>query len=96
MVRIVKTTTLYTLIIRPDQTFEIKIDGESVKNGTLLEDFAPSVNPEKEISDPKDKKPDDWVDVARIPDPEASKPEDWDESAPYEIVDEEATKPGDW
>ncbi|KAI9765117.1 MAG: hypothetical protein M1840_007824 [Geoglossum simile] len=96
MARIVKTTTLYTLIIRPDQTFEIKIDGESVKNGTLLEDFTPSVNPEKEISDPKDEKPDDWVDVPRIPDPEATKPEDWDESAPYEIVDEEATKPDDW
>ncbi|KAH0544207.1 hypothetical protein FGG08_001652 [Glutinoglossum americanum] len=94
--RIVKTTTLYTLIVRPDQTFEIKIDGTSAKNGTLLEDFTPPVNPEKEISDPKDTKPDDWVDVSRIPDPEATKPEDWDESAPYEIVDEEATKPDDW
>ncbi|KAF2187816.1 calreticulin precursor [Zopfia rhizophila CBS 207.26] len=96
MARIVKTSTLYTLIVKPDNSFEIKIDGESIRNGTLLEDFTPSVNPEKEIDDPKDKKPDDWVDDARIPDPEAKKPDDWDEDAPFEIVDEEAKKPHDW
>ncbi len=94
--RIVKTSTLYTLIVNPDNTFEIKIDGESSKKGSLLEDFTPAVNPEKEIDDPKDSKPDDWVDDARIADPEASKPEDWDEDAPFEIPDEEATKPEDW
>ncbi|KAF2753240.1 calreticulin precursor, partial [Pseudovirgaria hyperparasitica] len=94
--KIVKTTSLYTLYVKPDQSFQILIDGESVKNGTLLEDFKPSVNPEKEIDDPKDSKPDTWVDEARIPDPEATKPEDWDEEAPYEIVDEEAEKPEDW
>lgn len=96
MARIVKTTSLYTLIVNPNQTFTIKIDGEEIKTGSLLEDFTPSVNPEKEIDDPKDTKPKDWVDEARIPDPEAVKPEDWDEDAPYEIVDEEATKPDDW
>ncbi|KAL1603861.1 hypothetical protein SLS60_005453 [Paraconiothyrium brasiliense] len=96
MARIVKTTSLYTLIVKPDNSFEIKIDGESIRNGTLLEDFSPSVNPEKEIDDPEDKKPEDWVDEARIADPEATKPEDWDEDAPFEIVDEEATKPDDW
>jgi calnexin len=96
MARIVKTTSLYTLIVRPDNDFEIKIDGESIRNGTLLEDFSPSVNPEKEIDDPKDTKPDTWVDEARIADPEAKKPEDWDEDAPFEIVDEEAVKPENW
>ncbi|KAI9802201.1 MAG: hypothetical protein M1825_002921 [Sarcosagium campestre] len=94
--RITKTTALYTLIVNPDQTYEIKVDGDRVKNGTLLSDFTPPVNPEKEIDDPKDKKPEDWVDAARIPDPDATKPEDWDEDAPFEIVDEEATKPDDW
>ncbi|KAF2009829.1 calnexin-like protein [Aaosphaeria arxii CBS 175.79] len=94
--RIVKTSSLYTLIVKPDNTFEIKIDGESIRNGTLHEDFSPSVNPEKEIDDVNDKKPEDWVDEARIADPEAKKPEDWDEEAPFEIVDEEATKPDDW
>jgi len=89
-------THLYTLIIKPDQTFEVKIDGESKKSGSLLEDFAPAFNPEKEIDDPKDSKPDTWVDEAKIQDPEAAKPEDWDEDAPFEIIDEAAEKPEDW
>ncbi|RAL17177.1 calnexin [Aspergillus homomorphus CBS 101889] len=91
-----KVTSLYTLIVRPDQTFSILIDGEEAKSGNLLEDFNPPVNPEKEIDDPKDKKPADWVDESKIPDSEATKPEDWDEEAPYEIVDEDAEKPEDW
>ncbi|OJD35143.1 calnexin precursor [Diplodia corticola] len=94
--RISKTSALYTLIVKPDQTFEIKINGESIRNGTLLEDFTPAVNPAEEIDDPNDSKPEDWVDQAKIADPEATKPEDWDEDAPYEIVDEEAEKPEDW
>ncbi|KAK5124290.1 hypothetical protein LTR85_001993 [Meristemomyces frigidus] len=94
--RITKTTSLYTLIVKPDQTFEIKIDGDSVKSGSLLEDFTPAVNPDAEIDDPKDEKPEDWVEESRIADPEAKKPEDWDEDAPFEVVDEEAEKPADW
>ncbi|KAK0618365.1 Calreticulin family-domain-containing protein [Bombardia bombarda] len=94
--KIAKTTELYTLIVHPNNTFVIQQNGEQVKEGSLLEDFTPAVNPPKEIDDPKDKKPDDWVDEARIADPEATKPEDWDEDAPYEIVDEEATQPEDW
>ncbi|KAL2358161.1 calnexin [Cryomyces antarcticus] len=96
MARITRSTSLYTLIVKPDQTFEIKIDGESIRNGSLLEDFTPAVNPDKEIDDPDEKKPADWVEEARIADPEATKPEDWDEEAPFEIVDEDATKPDDW
>lgn len=96
MAKITKQTTLYTLIVKPDQTFEIRIDGTEVKKGSLLEDFDPSVNPEMEIDDVNDKKPDDWVDEAKITDPDAKKPDDWDEDAPYEIADEEAKKPDDW
>ena len=62
--RISKLSTLYTLIVRPDQTYEIKINDESVKSGSLLEDFNPAVNPPEEIDDPNDLKPEDWVDVA--------------------------------
>jgi calnexin len=91
-----KLTTLYTLIVHPNNTFFINIDGEEQRTGSLLEDFAPTVNPPKEIDDPDDKKPEDWVDEARIPDPDAKKPEDWDEDAPFEIPDDEATKPKDW
>ncbi|KAH7329003.1 Calreticulin family-domain-containing protein [Stachybotrys elegans] len=94
--KIVKTTELYTLIVHPDNTYVIKQNGEEVKTGSLLEDFSPPVNPDAEIDDPTDSKPEDWVDASRIPDPEATKPEDWDEDAPFEIVDEEAAMPEDW
>jgi len=96
MARITKQSSLYTLIIKPDQTYEIKVDGEQVRQGSLLEDFLPAVNPAEEIDDPNDTKPADWVEDAKIADPDATKPEDWDEDAPYEIVDEEAEKPADW
>ena len=96
LAKIPKTTELYTLIVHPNNTFAIKQNNEEVKTGSLLEDFTPAVNPPAEIDDPKDSKPDDWVDEARIPDPEAKKPEDWDEDAPFEILDDEAEKPEDW
>ena len=49
-----KLTTLYTLIVRPDQTFSILINNESIKEGSLLKDFEPVVNPPEEIEDPAD------------------------------------------
>ncbi|GAA5935602.1 calnexin [Sporobolomyces koalae] len=92
-----KTTALYTLIVRPeDQSYEIKINDESVKKGSLLEDFTPSVNPSKEIDDPEDVKPSDWVENPKISDPDAVKPADWDEDAPSSIEDPDATQPEDW
>ncbi|KXN85686.1 hypothetical protein AN958_10869 [Leucoagaricus sp. SymC.cos] len=91
-----KFTNLYTLIVHPNNTYNVLINGESDKTGSLLEDFEPAVNPPKEIDDPDDKKPEDWVDEAKITDPEATKPGDWDEDAPYEISDEDAQKPEDW
>ena len=95
--KIVKTTELYTLIVNSsDNTYTIKVNNEEIKTGSLFEDFTPPVNPEKEIDDPKDSKPDTWVDTARVPDPEATKPEDWDEEAPFEVIDEEAEIPEDW
>ncbi|KAI0478731.1 Calreticulin family-domain-containing protein [Xylariaceae sp. FL0804] len=91
-----KKSELYTLIVHSNNTYAVQKSGETVSEGSLFEKFTPAVNPEKEIDDPKDTKPEDWVDQARIPDPDAKKPEDWDEDAPYEIVDEEATMPEDW
>jgi calnexin len=89
-------THLYKLVVRPDNTFEIFIDEESVRSGSLLQDFNPPVNPPKEIDDPEDKKPADWVDEAKIPDPQATKPDDWDESEPKDIEDMDAVKPAEW
>ncbi|KAI8869943.1 Calreticulin/calnexin, partial [Ramicandelaber brevisporus] len=96
MAILTRLSNLYTLIVRPDNSFEILINMEQVANGTLHDSFEPSVNPPKEIDDPKDKKPLDWVDAAKIPDPTAVKPADWDETAPYEIPDTDAKMPEDW
>jgi len=91
-----KLTNLYTLILHPNNTYNVLVNGESTKTGDLLTDFAPPFNPPKEIDDVNDKKPEDWVDQDKIPDPDATKPEDWDEDAPYEIIDEDAVKPEGW
>ncbi len=55
-------THLYTLEVRKDNSVFLYIDRELVKNGTLLSSFKPPVNPPKEIDDPTDSKPADWVD----------------------------------
>lgn len=57
----------------PNNTYDVLFNGESHNLGNFLEDFTPAVNPPKEIDDPEDKKPEDWVDVKRIPDPDATK-----------------------
>merc|ERR1719376_420636 len=44
--------------------------------------------------DPEAKKPDDWVDQAKLDDPEDVKPEDWDKAE--HTADPDATKPEDW
>ncbi|XP_069130628.1 calnexin-like isoform X2 [Argopecten irradians] len=91
-----KKTHMYTLVVNPDNTFEMMIDNSLVNEGSLLDDFSPPVNPPKEIDDPNDKKPSDWDEREKIPDPTASKPDDWDESEPEKIVDEDAVMPSGW
>jgi calreticulin len=86
-------THLYTLVVRPDNTFEVFIDMESVRSGSLESAF--DFMPAKEIKDPKVSKPADWVDDKFIADPNDKKPEGYDD-VPSEIVDPEATKPEDW
>jgi len=88
-----ETTHLYTLIIRPDQTYEVLIDSKSVRSGNLVDDF--DFLPPKEIQDPSVSKPAEWVDEKEINYPEAVKPEDWD-TIPAEIADPSAVKPEDW
>jgi calnexin len=94
--KLAKTTNLYTLVVQPDNSYEIFINHDSRKKGTLFEHFQPPFNPPKEIDDPEDFKPADWVDEERIPSTVASKPADWDEDAPAEISDPDATKPDGW
>ena len=66
-------THLYTLIVRPDNTYEVKIDNEKAQSGTLEEDW--DFLPPKNIPDPEASKPADWDDRAKIDDPEDEKPE---------------------
>ncbi|XP_042341091.1 calmegin [Plectropomus leopardus] len=91
-----KKTHLYTLVLHPDNSYEMFIDQSSVSRGSLLHDVVPPVNPPKEIDDPSDSKPEDWDERAKIPDPEAVKPDDWDEDAPAKIDDLDALKPEGW
>ncbi|KAK6493518.1 calnexin-like isoform X2 [Huso huso] len=91
-----KKTHLYTLVLNPDNSFEIFIDQTSVSKGNLLEDFIPPVNPAKEVDDPNDSKPEDWDEHPKIPNPEETKPDDWDEDAPTKIEDPNAVKPEGW
>ncbi|XP_066572792.1 calnexin isoform X2 [Amia ocellicauda] len=91
-----KKTHLYTLVLNPDNSFEILIDQTVINSGNLLTDMSPAVNPAAEIEDPDDQKPEDWDERPKIQDPDAVKPEDWDEDAPAKIADEEAVKPEGW
>merc|ERR1711988_1310773 len=65
--------------------------------GSLKEDW--EVLKPKVMSDPEDKKPDDWVTEKRIVDAEAKKPDDWDDEDDGEweppMKDNPAYK-GDW
>lgn len=88
-----KLTHLYTLIVRPNNSFEVLIDNKSVREGNL-EDSFDFLLP-KEIKDPSQSKPMDWVDAKKIPDPSDVKPEGYDD-VPAEVPDPEATKPDDW
>ncbi|XP_061580811.1 calnexin isoform X2 [Cololabis saira] len=91
-----KKTHLYTLVLNPDNTFEVLVDQTLVNSGSLLTDMTPPVNPPAEIEDPDDSKPDDWDERPKIQDPDAAKPEDWDEDAPAQVADQDAVKPDGW
>jgi len=88
-----KLTHVYTVVVKPDNTYEFYLDQEKKESGRLEDDWA-FLAP-KEIDDPEDKKPEDWVDEAQMADPEDKKPEDWD-NEPKEIADPNAEKPDDW
>ena len=88
-----KLTHVYTLIVRPDNTYEVRIDGKKVESGSLTDDW--DFLPPKTIKDPAQSKPHDWVDDAKMADPKDHKPSGWDD-IPAKIVDPKATKPDDW
>ena len=79
---------LFTLVINPDNTYQILVDGNITKSGNLHNDFDPPVNGYRRIPDPSHVKPKDWDEREYIPDSNAVKPDYWDENAPYFILDD--------
>ena len=91
------TTHLYQLVINLEsQTFDIFIDMVNQRNGSLASSLEPPLEPPKEINDPDDVQPDEWVTQEQIPDPNAVKPSDWDESQPEFVEDPKAERPENW
>jgi len=86
-------THIYTFVLKPDNTVEVLVDGESKFTGAIEEKW--EILPPKKINDPAQSKPADWEDNSQIDDPEDHKPEGWD-AIPETIVDPEAKKPDDW
>jgi len=89
-------THLYRFALLGDNKLRVTIDDAEPVDLSLLEHFEPPVIPPKEIDDPTDVKPEDWVDEPMMDDPDARKPDDWDEDAPFQIPDPDAVKPADW
>ncbi|KAG2444888.1 hypothetical protein HXX76_001625 [Chlamydomonas incerta] len=86
-------THVYTLVIKPDNTYQVLIDLKEVASGSLYEDW--DMLPPKTIKDPKATKPEDWDEREEIADPADKKPEGWDD-IPATIADKDAKKPEDW
>jgi calreticulin len=86
-------THIYTLIVNPDNTYEVQIDLKTVQTGSLYDDW--DMLQPKIIKDPKAKKPEDWDEREEIPDPSDKKPDGYDD-IPKQIVDPDAKKPEDW
>merc|ERR1711865_327517 len=80
------TSHLYTMILKPDNTVRVEIDQEKIYEGSVKEDWE-MLKP-KEIEDPYDKKPSDWVEEAMMDDPAEKKPEDW--------VEDKRIEDGEW
>lgn len=100
---------IYTLIIRPTNTYSILIDNTVVKEGSLLNDFNPPIAPQEFVYDPNDRKPADWVDNKFIFDydytpstvdpmiPEfIEAPLGWKRNEPELIPDPDAVEPKGW
>merc|ERR1711966_97791 len=86
-------THIYTLIVKPDNTYSVEIDLKEVQSGSLYDDW--DMLEPKMIKDPKASKPEDWDEREEIDDPEDKKPEGHDD-IPKQIVDPDASKPDDW
>jgi calreticulin len=86
-------THVYTLIVHPDNTYQVNIDGEKKESGSLYDDW--DFLPPKTIKDPSVSKPSEWIDDPMMDDPTDTKPANYD-NTPKQIPDPDAEKPQDW
>jgi len=87
-------TQLYRLTLDSDNSVKVDVGGEELYKGEMEKDW--DLLEPKEIRDPDEKKPSDWVDEAMMDDPKAEKPKDWVEEDQKEIPDADAKQPEDW
>lgn len=84
-------THLYTLVVKPDNTYAVYLDLKEKAAGSLHDHWA---FPNRTHDDATDKKPHDWVDEKRIDSPNTKKPDDWVDE--QRVRDPEAEKPSEW
>lgn len=93
-------STLYTLILKTNGDFEIRLNGDIAKAGNFITKphlVKPEMTPPKEIIDENDTKPEDWDDREFIPDLSQTKPDDYDEKyLAASVPDPSMVKPQGW
>ncbi|KAH7831723.1 putative calreticulin [Monocercomonoides exilis] len=88
-------THMYTLVLRPDNTYEIMVDGKLEASGRIQDKFPDLLGP-KYVPDPNATKPKDWVDAPEIPDPKYVRPDYWDDRRMIPNPKYTETKPDNW
>jgi calnexin len=88
-----RLTNLYTLVIRPDSSFDVRINERKVRRGSLFSDFEPPINGLPTLDDPRDVRPADWDDRETIDDPALPRPDGWDDTQPEFVNDPERLRP---
>ncbi|KAJ1976685.1 hypothetical protein H4R34_003884 [Dimargaris verticillata] len=86
-------THVYTLVIKPNRTYRILLDGAEKASGHIEDDW--DILAPRTMADPNAIQPDDWEDRYTIPDPEYVQPVDYN-PGPETIPDPSAKQPDNW
>jgi calreticulin len=85
-------THAYSLVIRANRSYEVRLDGVARASGELNTDF--ELGGAELIPDPSDAMPADWDSRKLVADPSDAQPETWDDRPV--IPDASAQQPADW
>ncbi len=91
---LIGVTHLYTLVLRPDNSYTALIDNVVAASGTIEDDW--NIVAPRRIADPTATKPADWIDDPEMDDPSDTQPSEWNAGVPEYIVDNDAEAPSDW